>query len=121
MIKEGISSLAFRDSPHFVLVIEEFYFDRLETPLREWLCEYFLEHVAFQQMGATREERHQLLLAALGPSAPAPGCDRLRQLLVFAREWLIHTLPFILAKVNRVHYGLLRHKVPETWVFDFWA
>ncbi|CAE7245536.1 unnamed protein product [Symbiodinium natans] len=107
----GIKQLALRDSPHVVLVIEDFYHTHLEPPLRSWLCQYFSAHAAFQAVGGTPQARHDWLLAALGdPAAGGKDRNRASQLLVLGRDWLRHTLPFVLAKVNRVHYGLLRRK-----------
>ncbi|CAE7948105.1 hypothetical protein AK812_SmicGene21298 [Symbiodinium microadriaticum] len=107
-IEKGLQQLALRDSPHLVLVVESFYFKHLEPPLRCWLCDYFRGH------GAFKESQVQDLLAALGEEASLSATDRASQLLVLGRDWLRHTLPFVLAKVNRVHYGLLRQKVPFT-------
>ncbi|CAE7493479.1 unnamed protein product [Symbiodinium necroappetens] len=103
-IEKGLQQLALRDSPHLVLVVESFYFKHLEPPLRSWLCDYFRGH------GAFKESQVQDLLAALGEGASLSATDRASQLLVLGRDWLRHTLPFVLAKVNRVHYGLLRQK-----------
>ena len=100
-ISLGVRKLAFREHPHLILAIEDFYFDHLEKPLRNWLYESYLKNHA-----ATKALSQSDVMKALEHESQSPEAE----LLFLSREWLKQLLPFVLSKVNRVHYGLLRHK-----------
>ena len=102
-INDGVKQLALRWKPHFILAIEDFYFDRLQVPLRHWLYGYLEKHPAFKSH--TKAE----IISALD-GGPLEQNDQVKQILILSRDWLNHLLPFVLSKVNRVHYGLLRRK-----------
>ncbi|CAJ1446714.1 unnamed protein product [Effrenium voratum] len=104
-ITDGLQQLALRSNPHLILAIEDFFFERLEDPLRDWLCEYFGCRPAFKSV--SRSEIAEALATGAGPKGMEVAEARL---LTLGHEWLKHTLPFVLSKVNRVHYGLLRQK-----------
>eukprot|EP00435_Cladocopium_sp_Y103_P004932 s3641_g1.t1 len=103
-INVGIHRLALRDNPHLILAVDDFYFEHLEEPLRAWLCEYLKNHTATKSLG------HAEVMKALQEKPAAPRGGKVEELLALGREWLKHLLPFVLGKVNRVHYGLLRRK-----------
>lgn len=106
-IRLGVRKLALREHPHLILAIEDFYFDHLEKPLRNWLYESYLKNHA-----ATKALSQSDVMKALeheSQSESSPEAE-LPELLFLSREWLKQILPFVLSKVNRVHYGLLRHK-----------
>lgn len=101
-IQLGVRQLALREHPHLILAIEDFYFEHLEEPLRQWLYQTYLKtHPALSKMSST--EVLQALEKKKGEGEEHP-------VLTLSREWLKHLLPFVLQKVNRVHYGLLRQK-----------
>lgn len=101
-ISLGVRKLALRQNPHLILAIEDFYFEHLEEPLRLWLYEYLKNHAATKSMSQS-----EIMRALQGKTEVAADAD---DLLTLSREWLKHLLPFVLGKVNRVHYGLLRRK-----------
>lgn len=104
-IRLGVRKLALREHPHLILAIEDFYFDHLEKPLRNWLYESYLKNHA-----ATKALSQSDVMKALEQSRSESSPAELPELLFLSREWLKQLLPFVLSKVNRVHYGLLRHK-----------
>lgn len=101
-ISLGVRKLALRQNPHLILAIEDFYFEHLEESLRLWLYEYLKNHTATKSMSQS-----EIMRALQGKTEVAADAE---DLLTLSREWLKHLLPFVLGKVNRVHYGLLRRK-----------
>jgi len=109
-LERGVALHALQRRPHIILLHEAFYHTSLKPLLGRWALlwlkargmasipeEVLLEYIV---SGWSRSEVAEVVQALLG------GAQMV--LLNLAHQWLNSFLPHVLAKINRVGYGLLR-------------
>jgi len=109
-LERGVALHALQRRPHIILLHEAFYHTSLKPLLGRWALlwlkargmasipeEVLLEYIV---LGWSRREVSEVVQALLGAAQMV--------LLNLAHQWLNSFLPHVLAKINRVGYGLLR-------------
>lgn len=111
VIEEGFLTLQLQKSPHLALVSKNFYDIKMKTILSKW-CILWLrarrlpelnddEILEFLLHGNNSNVNLQLKMKQL-------LSDDHIKMLNLGYDWLNSYMPFILQKVNRVHFGLLK-------------
>lgn len=110
-IDEGASINYVQRTPHFVILSTKFYRKQLLPLLAQWTLLWASQHIA------AKDIKEEVLLTYLvhGPSRDRAGADQINRelgddqmkMLNLCRDWLTSVAPFVLAKINRVKFGLL--------------
>ena len=111
VIERGTATLQLQKSPHLALVSKNFYDQQMRPVLTRWLLLWLRarklpsitdeEIIEFLEKGiASNEVIIRKVKAVLG--------DDHVKMLNLGHDWLQSYLPFILQKINRVHFGLLQ-------------
>ncbi|KAJ1425171.1 hypothetical protein B484DRAFT_93375, partial [Ochromonadaceae sp. CCMP2298] len=107
----GFSTLQLQRSPHLALVSKNFYDARMKSVLAKWL----LLWLRARKMPALEDDEIvQFLLhgntcaQTLQSKIKSALHDEHLKMLNLGHDWLNSFLPFVLQKVNRVHFGLLK-------------
>jgi hypothetical protein len=110
-VKIGFDKYYLQQSPHFVLLSKEFYDQQLRPLLARWLLLWLR---ARKVPILSDEEIIQFLLRgnkaqhALLEKMKYQLQDEHMKMLNLSHDWLSSYLPFVLQKINRVHFGLLQ-------------
>jgi len=110
VIDTGFSLLHIQKSPHFALISKKYYFDKIEPLLAKWLLLWL------RARKLPKMTDHQILsFLAKGSQCASDIIDLIKTLndehakmLNLGHDWLKSYLPFVLGKINRVHFGLLQ-------------
>lgn len=110
-IEEGSATNYVQRTPHFVILSTKFYKKDLLPLLAQWTLLWASQHIA------AKDIPDSVLLDYLiyGPRHNAKGTELINAQLVddqmkmlnLSRDWLTSVAPFVLAKINRVKFGLL--------------
>ena len=113
VIKTGFATLQLQKSPHLALVSKNFYDSKMKKILAKWLllwlrarkvpCLDDIEIIEFLLMGNNSS------IGVMNKIKENLGDDHTK-MLNLGYDWLTSFLPFVLQKVNRVHFGLLQLK-----------
>ena len=110
-VRTAIESKQLQTSPHLALLDKSWYQDILRPLLAQWTSIWLRAH------GALRGMSEALIMAYLlrGPGAAEAKAqlnreceDEAVKMTNLARDWLCSLLPHMLAKINRVTFGLLQ-------------
>ena len=112
VINDGYRQRALQRNPHIVLLNTAFYFARMQPVLMDWLL-LWLESQHLSGLSEEQIKRYvlqpaaitsadEMLVAAVSQLAP-----KLNKMLNLSRDWLCSYLPHVLAKIDRVSFGLL--------------
>ena len=105
----AVEAKAAQSCPHFVLLDAKYYKREIAPAAARWLLVWikytFLPSVETEASLAAilGDESVEAVLS----SAPDARSDDAVKLFALARQWITSLLPFTLAKINRVSYGLL--------------
>ena len=111
VIDEGFRTLQLQRSPHLTLLSKSFYDSRLKILLARWLLLWLR---ARKVPSFSDEEIIEFLM--VGKSSRESTLEKLKKnlsddhvkMLNLSHDWLVSYLPFVLQKINRVHFGLLQ-------------
>lgn len=103
--EEGVIGCHVGNSPHLVLLNQQWYYGELLPLMAEWLCIYLHRH---QLIVETHRQCLDFLLTGTVTAALQSV-----EVLNFTREWLWFTFPHVISKVNLVNYGVLSVKQLE--------
>ena len=111
VIQLGFNTLQLQRSPHLALVSKNFYDVHMKPVLTQWLLLWLrarklpnlndAEVTEFLMKGAASN------YTIIGKVRTLLGDDHVK-MLNLGHDWLQSYLPFVLQKVNRVHFGLLQ-------------
>ena len=106
VVHEGVASKQLQRIPHLVLLSPSFYHTQLRPLLAEWLLLWLRR----QGLRDVTDEQILHCLSAGGANAEVEQMlsDEQVRMLNLGYDWLQSLLPHVLAKVDRVHFGLLR-------------
>ena len=112
-IQDGFATLQMQKSPHLALVSKNFYDSRMKGVLAKWLVLWLR---ARKLPTLLDDEIVDFLLR--GNVCNTAILDKMKKHLLddhikmmnLGHDWLNSFLPFVLQKVNRVHFGLLQPK-----------
>ena len=105
---EGVANKSIQTVPHFVLLRRSFYFSHIRETLAHWLLVWALA----KGLNGVSESvcLKYMLEGPLGPSSEIVeknlSSDYMK-MLNLSHSWLNSMLPHVLAKINRVGFGLL--------------
>ena len=112
VINDGYRQRALQRSPHIVLLNTDFYFARMQPVLMDWLL-LWLESQHLSGMSEEQIKRYVLQPTALTSAdeslvaAASQLAPKMNKMLNLSRDWLCSYLPHVLAKIDRVSFGLL--------------
>lgn len=111
VLEIGFKTLQIQKSPHLALVSKNFYDTKMKEILAKWLILWLR---ARKLPELNDDEILEFLLKGNGSNQTLQnkikqllGDDHLK-MLNLGHDWLNSFLPFVLQKVNRVHFGLLK-------------
>ena len=107
-VAAGVAAKLAQRTPHFVLLSEAWYLEKLRPILAEWLA-LFVRKLGLRAL--TDAQIAKCLLtpgATKDPAVQNELSDAHVKALNLGADWLNHLLPHVLKKVNRVSYGLLQ-------------
>jgi len=110
VIEKGYAEKAFQKSPHVILLNEEYYHQHVKPLMGEWAV-LWLEIQHFK--GVSTEDQLDYILK--GPFRCGDVADRVeenciedhKKMLNLVHDWLKSFLPHVMAKVDRVSYGIM--------------
>ncbi|KAK1937540.1 hypothetical protein X943_002698 [Babesia divergens] len=102
---EGVIGCHAGNSPHLVLLNQQWYYGELLPLMAEWLCIYLKKHQLVV-------ETYQQCLEFLLTGVVTPALQSV-EVLNFTKEWLWSTFPHVISRVNLVNYGVLSVKQLE--------
>ena len=111
VIEQGFATLQLQRSPHLALVSKNFYDVNMKPVLARWLLLWLR---ARKLPILTDDDVIEFLMRGIG--ARPEILEKMRKVLSddhakmlnLGHDWLESYLPFVLQKVNRVHFGLLQ-------------
>ena len=111
-VRDGVRSKQLQQVPHVVLLSDKFYHLTLRPIFAAWL-------VIWLRRQRLRDVTDAKILACLAEGGADVEVERVLEdthlrMLNLGYDWLSSLLPHVLAKINRVHYGLLRPHELET-------
>jgi len=113
VIAKGIQQHAIQSSPHLVLLDAEWYHHALKQPLAQWIMLWLRSK---QHMHVKLSDEDAITYLVDGPlGASKEVCQRVqslhsasqRKVLHLSHDWISSFMPHVLAKIDRVSYGLL--------------
>lgn len=120
VVRQGLKDGALARSPHLILLSPQFYDAKLRPALTTWIVRllrsstrWAAEYAGGAVAGDLGGIDDETLRAYLGARADAGTrvnqlcSDDQAKLLNIYQAWLTRILPFVLSRVDRVHYGLL--------------
>ncbi|RYG67654.1 DUF3645 domain-containing protein, partial [archaeon] len=107
----GFDKLLLQSSPHFALLSKEFYHTKMRGVLARWLLLWLRARKV-----PTISDAEILEFLSKGQKSSTVLLERMKKhlqdehikMLNLGHDWLASYLPFILQKINRVHFGLLQ-------------
>lgn len=110
-VKSGFASLSLQQSPHLALISKHFYDTQMQPILARWML-LWLRARKLSKL----DDNELITYIVKGSSANATIAQKVRRelsddhvkMLNLSHDWLTSFLPFVLQKINRVHFGLLR-------------
>ncbi|GBE62026.1 EF hand family protein [Babesia ovata] len=102
---EGVVGCHVSQSPHLVLLNQQWYFGEMLPLMAEWVCLYLKKH---QLVTETSQQCVEYLTTGI-PTAALQSVE----VLSCAKEWLWSTFPHVISRVNLVNYGVLSVKQLE--------
>eukprot|EP01052_Picozoa_sp_SAG31_P020107 SAG31_NODE_1497_length_8098_cov_4.445806_2_plen_778_part_00 len=94
--------------PHLVLLDRSFYLEELHPLLTRWLVLWMRQNLSTELSDKEIGDYLSSGPESLGGSMVVKKCtDEILKTLNLSRDWLNVFLPFVLSKINRVHYGIL--------------
>ena len=105
-VKDGLAAKQLQRIPHLVLLSTSYYHSTLRPLLAEWLL-LWLRRQGLRDV-TDKQILHCLSTGGANKEVERVLSDQQVKMLNLGYDWLHSLLPHVLAKVNRVHYGLLR-------------